>query len=158
MSSVEPIAPFLGPLEKSAFVPKSPSEAFRIFTADIGRWWPLATFSVSHGRSKKATTCAFEPFVGGEIHEVDEDGTRSPWGRVVAWNPPSRVAFTWHPGSDPAEAQDIAVTFTGEGKGTRVTLVHSGWQKLGEKGAAARTGYGEGWTVVLGEAYASACA
>jgi len=53
---------------------------------------------------------------------------------------------------------DVEVTFAADGKGTRVTLVHSGWQKLGEKGAAARAGYGEGWTVVLGEAFAAACA
>ena len=158
MKHVEPIAPFLGPLEKNVAVPRSPAEAFRIFTEGIARWWPLTKFSVSHGRSKTAQACAFEPFVGGEIYEIDEDGTRSPWGRVVAWDPPSRVAFTWHPGSDPALAQDIEVTFTQEGKGTQVTLVHSGWQKLGEKGATARLGYGEGWSFVLGEAYAAACA
>jgi uncharacterized protein YndB with AHSA1/START domain len=155
--SVQPIAPLLEPVEKSVAVPKSPAEAFRIFTEGIARWWPLSQFSVSHGRSKTAKTCAFEPFVGGEIYEVDEDGTRCPWGRVVAWAPPSRVAFTWHPGGDPAEAQDVTATFSAEGKGTRVTLVHSGWQKLGEKGAASRAGYAEGWTFVLGEAYAAAC-
>ena len=157
MSNVEPIAPFLGPLEKSVTVPKIPAEAFRIFTEGIARWWPLAKFSVSHGSAKTAKTCAIEPFVGGGLFEVDEDGARHSWGRIVAWNPPSRVAFTWHPGSDPASAQDVEVTFTADGKGTRVTLVHSGWQKLGEKGAAARAGYGEGWTVVLGEAYTAAC-
>lgn len=155
--NVEPIAPLLGPLEKSVAVPKSPAEAFRIFTEGIARWWPLAKFSISHGASKTATTCVFEPFVGGEIYEVDEDGARLPWGRVVAWSPPTRVAFTWHPGGDPAEAQDVEVTFAADGTGTRVTLVHSGWQKLGERGAAARIGYGEGWTVVLGEAFAAAC-
>lgn len=156
--NVQPIAPFLGPLEKSVTVPRSPEEAFRIFAAEIARWWPLSKFSISHGRSKMAKTCAMEPFVGGEIYEVDEDGARCPWGRVVAWNPPARVAFTWHPASDPAQAQDIEVTFTKDGTGTRVTLVHSGWQKLGEKGAAARESYGEGWSFVLGEAFAAACA
>ncbi|MCM3876991.1 MAG: SRPBCC family protein [Thermoanaerobaculia bacterium] len=155
---VEPIAPFLGPLERSVTVPKSPADAFRIFTVGIATWWPLSKFSVSHGKAKTAKTCAFEPFVGGEIYEVDENGTRCAWGRVVAWNPPSRVAFTWHPGGEPAEAQDIEVTFRNDGKATRVTLVHSGWQRLGEKGASAREGYGEGWGFVLGEAYATACA
>lgn len=157
MSNVEPIAPYLGPLEKSVAVPTSQPEAFRIFTEGIGRWWPLSKFSVSIGKSKTAKTCAIEPFVGGELYEIDEDGTRCPWGRVVVWNPPALLAFTWHPGSDPALAQDIEVRFVGDGKGTRVTLVHSGWQKLGDKGTAAREGYGEGWAVVLGEAYAGAC-
>ena len=158
MSVVEPIAPYLGPLEKSVTVPKDPAEAFRIFTEGIAAWWPLSKFSVSHGKSKTAKTCACEPFVGGELYEIGEDGQRCPWGRITAWSPPTRVAFTWHPGADPGTAQDVEVRFTVDGNGTRVTLVHSGWQKLGDKGATARESYGNGWAVVLGEAYAAACA
>jgi uncharacterized protein YndB with AHSA1/START domain len=157
MSTVEPITPYLAPLEKSVTVPRSPEDAFRIFTAEMGRWWPLATHSISHGESKSAKNCALEPFVGGEIYEIDEDGRRRPWGRVLSWDPPALLRLSWHPGSDAALAQEVEVSFVRVREGTRVTLVHSGWQKLGEKGASARESYGKGWAHVFGEAYFAAC-
>jgi hypothetical protein len=30
-----------------------------------------------------------------------------------------------------------------------VTLLHAGWERLGDQGAASRTGYEDGWDVVL---------
>jgi uncharacterized protein YndB with AHSA1/START domain len=157
MNEAEPIAPYLAPLEKSVTVPKSPADAFRIFTAEIGRWWPLATHSISRGESKTAKICALEPFVGGEIYEIDEDGRRRSWGRVLSWDPPALLRLSWHPGSDEKEAQEVEVSFVKDRKGTRVTLIHSGWQKLGARGASARETYGQGWAHVFGEAYVAAC-
>ena len=82
------------------------------------------------------------------------DGTVSS-GVVTEWDPPRRVAFTWHPGREPESAQHVVVTFASTGEGTEETLVHGGWEKFGDGAAEAREGYGAGWTAVL-EAYRAA--
>jgi uncharacterized protein YndB with AHSA1/START domain len=59
--------------------------------------------------------------------------------------------MTWHPGFEAERATLVEVTFSGtvEG-GTLVELVHGGWEALGEGATAARTGYEQGWPMVLG--------
>jgi hypothetical protein len=38
-----------------------------------------------------------------------------------------------------------------EGDGTRVELVHSGWEAYGDDAAASRASYDTGWDIVLGK-------
>lgn len=150
-----PLAPYLAPLEKTLLVSCPPAHAFRVFTRDFGAWWPLAAgFCVSGPR---VAACTFEERLEGAIFETDTDGNAVAWGRVVAWDPPARVVFTWHPGRDAALAQEVEVRFEPEGDATRVTLVHRDWQRLGADAARAREGYDEGWGVVLGQHFAPAC-
>jgi uncharacterized protein YndB with AHSA1/START domain len=145
--SVEPIAPYHQPLRKSVTVARPLPEAFEVFTAGIGRWWPLGRYSI-HG--PQAVSCAIEPRVGGALYEVRDDGARFPWGRVLAWDAPHRVVFTWHPGREPDTAQEVEVRFRAEGESTRVDLEHRGWQTLGERAAEIRERYHGGWPEVLG--------
>jgi uncharacterized protein YndB with AHSA1/START domain len=91
----------------------------------------------------------FECRVGGRIFEELTDGRRFQWGRVTAWEPSHRVAFTWHPSREEAEAQDVDLTFHREGPGTKVELVSSGWERLGARARSARKGYELGWGAVL---------
>ena len=155
MDNVEPITPYLSPLEKTITVKRKPAEAFTVFTEGIGRWWPFALgFCISGARVK---SCEMEPHVGGAIFETRDDGERFPWGRILAWEPPGRLVFTWHPGREASVAQEVEVRFEPEGGRTRVTLVHREWQKLGADAAEARKGYDKGWGVVLKEHYAAAC-
>lgn len=135
------------PIVRSVLVKAGPEAAFRRFTSEMDRWWPLRTHSVGLERS---VGVGFEPRVGGRILERAADGTEWCWGEVTEWDPPRRVAFTWHPGEDPATAQDIEVRFTPEGAQTRVTLIHQGFERLGDKAAKAHRGYPIGWTYVLG--------
>ena len=149
-----PIAPYIAPVEKTVHVACAPARAFEVFTAEIARWWPLATHTVFTGRSVR---CVLTPRRGGEIFEETADGEHAAWGRVTEWEPPSRVAFLWWPGGTEETAGDVVVTFARVGYGTRVTLVHPGWQRLGEAAAKARESYDEGWGVVFGERFAQAC-
>ena len=90
-----------------------------------------------------------------QIVESAKDGRDAVWGKVLAWEPPTRLQFTWRPGfADETPDTELEVTFTPEGDGTRVELVHSGWEKL-EDGAKSRAGYDGGWDGVL-EAYRKA--
>ena len=80
----------------------------------------------------------FEPQVGGRIFEEHVDGRRFQWGRVLEWEPPRRVKFTFHPSRDPATAQDVEVRFVPDGGGTRLELVTTKWENWGPKAARAR--------------------
>jgi DNA-binding transcriptional ArsR family regulator len=123
-----------------------PAEAFRRFTLDMGRWWPIGTHAVG-----KAIACAMEPFVGGRVYETTGDGETSLWGRIAIWEPNRRVAFTWHPGRAPSAEQTVEVTFRPEGEGCTVRLEHRGWAA---GTGAKRDTYDEGWRQVLGEHFA----
>ena len=134
------------PVTKSFVVQLPIAAAFRLFTAEIGRWWPLHTHSVF---GDAATTCTIDEQVGGRIYEVDAQGHQAEWGRILAWEPPARFVCSWYPGRDSDTGQELEVTFQDEGDGTRVTLVHTGWERLGEMAPAARMSYEQGWDTVL---------
>lgn len=134
------------PLHKSITVPWPQEAAFRRFTAEIHTWWPLRSHSIG---GEKAETVVFEGRAGGRIYERLRGGEECTWGVVRAWEPPARVAFTWHPGRDPAQAQEVELRFVPDGRGTRLELTHTGWEKLAALGRKARRGYGIGWAYVL---------
>ena len=136
------------PLRKRIFVRATPERAFRRFTEEMATWWPLGSHSVGQANSE---TVVFEGWVGGRIVERIRDGRECVWGTVTAWEPPHRVAFTWHPGRKAETAQDVEVRFTPEGSGTRAELTHTGFERLGPSlGRKARRGYPIGWEYVLG--------
>lgn len=134
------------PVRSEVVVPRPPDEAFRRFTAEIGTWWPAGTHSVA---GEACRDVVMEGRVGGRLFEIDADGREEPWGEITAWEPPSRVAFTWHPGRSPATAQRVDVSFEPAEGGTRVVLVHSGWEALGEAAPDMRDQYVPGWEYVL---------
>lgn len=136
----------LPPVRRLVSVSWPPAEAFRRFTAEFGSWWPRATHSIG---GKQVKRVEFECRVGGRIFEELVDGRRFQWGRVTAWEPPHRIAFTWHPSRDEAEAQDVDLSFHPDGTGSRVELISTGWERLGAKARGARMGYNIGWGAVL---------
>jgi uncharacterized protein YndB with AHSA1/START domain len=127
----------------------SPEDAFATWTADINSWWPR-DHTVS---GEESTVIRFEPGPGGRIFERTVAGREMEWGEVVAWEPPSRLAYLWHLGSDRKQATDVEVTFTPTVAGrTVVELVHTGWERLGDAGPQRRDRNQTGWTDVI-EAY-----
>jgi len=134
------------PVEKHIKVGLNQEAAFRLFTEGLDKWWPLATHSVG---DDQAETCVFEGHVGGRIYETMKDGNQAEWGKVLVWEPFGKVVFTWYPGRTPDTAQEVTVTFREISRGTQVELVHTGWDKLGEKAQAGREGYDFGWDFVL---------
>ena len=146
--TVESIQPFLEPVRRSVTVPGLPVETFDRFTSRFGEWWPLAPPYAVFGEDTR--TCGLEPRLGGELFETSASGERCVWGRIQVWEPPHRVAFSWHPGRDPDSFQIVEVTFTATGRSTRVDLEHRDWQRMGDRAAEVRSRYESGWTVVLG--------
>ena len=136
----------LPPIKRSTDVPWKPAEAFERFTAKFGQWWPVSTHSIGGTRVARVV---FECQPGGRIFEQFADGRRYQWGRITAWDPPHRVAFTWHPSRDEGEAQDVEVRFEPAHGGSRVVLKSWGWEKLGPRAARERKGHSIGWGSIL---------
>jgi hypothetical protein len=134
------------PIEKSLRVPCDPARAFRAFTAEIAQWWPLKTHSVNQ---TKAQTVCVEPGVGGRVYETADDGSTCDWGRILTWSPPRGFSMTWHPGRTPETYQIVELSFTSEAGGTRVRLVHRGWETLGKDAQPTCDSYSKGWETVF---------
>jgi uncharacterized protein YndB with AHSA1/START domain len=144
------------PVVKTITVACSAEEAFRYFTADFNVWWPAATQSVVAYASEfkdKPAAVIFEPRVGGRIFERARSGEEHVLGRVLDWEPPVRVEFSFHPGRDDKEAQTVEVAFSPVPEGARVVLTHSGWDKLSVNAQKTRDSYNQGWQTVFVTAY-----
>jgi uncharacterized protein YndB with AHSA1/START domain len=57
--------------------------------------------------------------------------------------------MTWHPDRGEDTAQELNIRFTSEGDGTRVDVVHTGWERIGPDFRERMAGYNEGWGTVL---------
>jgi uncharacterized protein YndB with AHSA1/START domain len=143
------------PVRQSVRVACPLEHAFRTFTEGIGSWWPVETHSLGaqEGGAGVPLGVVLEPRAGGTIAEQDRDGTATVWGEILAWEPPHRLAFTWHLGG--AVATEVEVRFRADGDATLVELEHRGWERHAEGGPAMRTSYDGGWVLVLGR-YAQA--
>ena len=133
-------------VEKSVTVSVPVRRAFEVFTAEIGTWWPLRTHAVDTERSE---TVVMEGRVGGRLFERTPTGEEHVWGTLVAWEPPNRIVYSWHPGRGEETAQEVEITFSPEGEGTRVDIRHYGWEKLGDRLEDTIASYQEGWDKVI---------
>ena len=109
-------------------------------------WWPFHRYSIFQQRARAVE---FEPRIGGDVTEVSDTGERSPWGKLIAWEPPSRFVMTWHPGRGAEGAQELEVRFIERDGGKLVQLEQRGWDVVLDQAAAAREGYDQGWNEVL---------
>ncbi len=104
-------------------------QAFRVWTQDIGRWWPR-----DHSVSGSPERIVMETGVGGRIFERTVGGDEYEWGRVTVWKPPTELGYTWHLARPPAEATEVVVRFVPAESGTRVEIEHRGWEAVAEAG------------------------
>ena len=144
----EPIEPVRATVE----VRRGIEDAFRVFTAGIATWWPVAGHSVE---PDKVAAVVLEDRVGGRLYERRHDGGEADWGRVLAWEPPTRLLLAWKPNPERPAPTEVEVRFLAVEPGrTRVELEHRGWERLGDLAAQARDSYRDGWPTVL-DAYAA---
>ena len=95
--------------------------------------------------------------MGGAVWEETTAGVRHVWGTILAWEPPARLVFTWHPGREASLAQEVEVGFAAVDGGTRVTLEHRGWEVLGPAAEETRGGYVTGWDEVFVRRFGDRC-
>jgi uncharacterized protein YndB with AHSA1/START domain len=98
-----------------------------------------------------------EPRVGGTIYDVGVDGSTCTWARILAFEPPHRLAFSWDINpqwrieTDPSHTSEVEVRFVSEARDrTRVTLEHRNLDRHGD-GWHAFGGLdtGDGWPLYL---------
>ena len=74
-----------------------------------------------------------EPRVGGRIYERTGAGAEHDWGEVTVWEPPSRLAYSWHLRRDRADATDVEIRFVARGPAS-----DAGRDRTSRLGAAGR--------------------
>ncbi len=129
---MSPIAKLVRTIE----VAVDPARAFEAFTTEIGSWYRSGRHSWND--PDRAIGIRFEPGVGGRLLELYEDGEPYVMGRIVAWEPGSRLIFEYHSAFLPPEPlTEVEVRFEPIPAGTRVVLEHRGLDRLPEAVAQA---------------------
>lgn len=116
--------------------------AFTVFTDRFGDFKPP-----EHNLLGVAIAeTVFEPQAGGHIYDRGVDGSECRWARVLAYEPPDRVVFSWDISpqwqieAEPENTSEVEVRFIAEAaQRTRVELEHRnldrhgpGWQALSD--------------------------
>jgi uncharacterized protein YndB with AHSA1/START domain len=125
----------LNSVRKVLSVKAPPAIAWRVFTEQMGTWWPLAHYKIGKAN---AVDAVIEPHVGGRWYERGEDGSTCNWGSVLSWEPPSRLVLSWDINADweydPDLKTEVEIRFVPEGEnGTRVELEHRRLDRYGER-------------------------
>ena len=140
------------PVRKTVRVAAAAPRAFEVFTASIGRWWPKS----HHIGAAEPETVVIEPREGGRWFELGTDGAECDLGRVLVWDPPSRLVLGWQLSAewkfDPGLLTEVEVRFIPEGPAvTRVELEHRDLERFGDRAEAVRQSIDapNGWTAIL---------
>lgn len=142
------------PIQKSVVVNAAVEVAFALF---IGRFDAIKPREHNLLSVPIAETI-FEPYVGGRIYDVGADGSRCEWARVLVYEPPSRLVFSWDIGptwqleSDLAKTSEVEVRFVAESADrTRVELEHRHLERHGTDWRAVAEGVDgdAGWPLYL---------
>jgi uncharacterized protein YndB with AHSA1/START domain len=147
------------PVRSSIVVEAPVQRAFEVFTQEMKSWWP----EDHHVLQGELAEMVLEPREGGRIYDRATDGSECTWARVLAYDPPGRLVFSWDINlqwgieEDPERTSEVEVRFVAESDArTRVELEHrhierhgNGWEAM--HGAVGSPG---GWPKGL-EAFAA---
>jgi uncharacterized protein YndB with AHSA1/START domain len=127
-------------INKQIVVDAPIEEAFHVFTDRFGDFKPPEHNLLG----APITETVFEARVGGHIFDRAEDGSECRWARILAYEPPARVVFSWdigptwqiEPNTD--NTSEVEVRFTAESPTrTKVELEHRhldrhgpGWENV----------------------------
>jgi uncharacterized protein YndB with AHSA1/START domain len=143
------------PVVRRQIVVTAPIErAFTAFTARFGDFKPAEHNLLA----VPIAETVFETKVGGSIYDRGVDGTECHWARVLAYDPPDRVVFSWDIGprwqieTDPEHTSEVEVRFIAETpERTRVELEHRHLDRHGTGWESVRDGVDDdaGWPLYL---------
>ncbi|MDW3845795.1 SRPBCC family protein [Micromonospora sp. BRA006-A] len=128
--------------------------AFAVFTKRFGDFKPKEHNLLS----SPITETVFEAKAGGHIVDRAEDGSECAWARILVFEPPDRLVFSWDISpawqleQDLENASEVEVRFVAETpQRTRVELEHRNLDRHGPGWESVRDGVGhdEGWPLYL---------
>jgi len=129
--------------------------AFSVFIEDFDRTKPREHNLLEVDIAESV----FEPRAGGHIYDRGVDGSECRWARVLAYEPPNRVVFswdispTWQVETDHDRTSEVEVRFIAESpERTRVELEHRNLDRHGDGWEGMREGVAgdQGWPLYLG--------
>jgi uncharacterized protein YndB with AHSA1/START domain len=140
---------------RSSIVVEAPIDrAFSVFTEDFGSFKPP-----EHNMLQvEIAETVFEPRVGGHLYDRGVDGSECHWARILAYEPPERVVFSWDISpqweieTDPEKTSEVEVRFVAETPDrTRVELEHRNLDRHGAGWEGVREGVAtdQGWPLYL---------
>ena len=131
-------------------VPVPLQEAFGAFTDRIGEFKPPEHNMLG----VPIAETVLEPRVGGGIIDRGEDGSECRWARILAFDPPDRLVFSWDISpswqieTNLDHASEVEVRFSPDGPSrTRVELLHRHLDRHGPGWESIRDGVdgADGW-------------
>ena len=148
-----------GTIRRQIVVDAPIDRAFAVFTERFGDFKPpehnLLALPIAE--------TVFEPRIGGNIVDRAADGTECRWARILAYDPPKRVVFSWDISpqwrveTDPELTSEVEVRFVAETPDrTRLDLEHRHLDRHGPGWESVRDGVADdaGWPLYLAR-YAS---
>ena len=141
-------------IRTSIVVEASVERAFAVFVDDFDRVKPREHNMLGVDIAETV----FESRVGGHIYDRGVDGSECRWARVLAYEPPDRVVFSWDISpqwqveTDADKTSEVEVRFAAETPTrTRVELEHRNLDRHGEGWEGVRAGVdsGDGWPLYL---------
>ena len=140
---------------KHSIVVEAPIErAFSVFTDGFGSFKPR-----EHNMLEvDIAETVFETHEGGHIYDRGVDGSECRWARVLAFEPPNRVVFSWDISpqwqieTDLDKTSEVEVRFIAEAHDrTRVELEHRNLDRHGPGWESERDGVAgdQGWPLYL---------
>jgi uncharacterized protein YndB with AHSA1/START domain len=141
-------------VRKQVVVDAPIDRAFTVFTERFGDFKPPEHNLLG----VPAVQTVFEPWAGGVILDRAPDGRECRWARILAYDPPDRVVFSWDISprwtleTDPAQTSEVEVRFYAESPGrTRVELEHRHIDRHGPGSEAVSGGVDGpgGWPLYL---------
>jgi uncharacterized protein YndB with AHSA1/START domain len=128
--------------------------AFRVFTQEFDRVKPREHNMLGVDIAETV----FDPHEGGRIYDRGVDGSECQWARVLAYEPPDRVVFSWDINpqfqieTDLTKTSEVEIRFIPETPDrTRVELEHRHLDRHGEGWQAERDAVESegGWPLYL---------
>jgi uncharacterized protein YndB with AHSA1/START domain len=141
-------------VRRQIVVPAPIEQAFSTFTERFGDFKPREHNILG----VPIAETVFEPRVGGHIVDRGTDGSECRWARVLVYEPPQLVVFSWDIGptwqveTEPERTSEVEVRFVAESPDrTRVELEHRNLDRHGPGWESVADGVGadQGWPLYL---------
>lgn len=141
-------------VRRSVVVPVPPTVAFTVFTERLGDFKPPEHNLLA----VPIVETVLEPYVGGAIVDRGTDGTECRWARVLVFERPDLLVFSWDIGptwqieTDLDRSSEVEIRFVADGESaTRVELEHRHLDRHGPGWESLRDGISgdAGWPLYL---------